>query len=302
MEDVRTGHPPLIEGAQVEPRSILEIVDGSFRLYRRHFLFLVAVAAVPNMLLAPLFLIPGSWLQQWAEGETSGPGVFFVQFAVAVVLSGIVTSLQVILTMVLEAAAMRTLADGEGPSLRGCLRRVFHRARSVAGATVLHFLAALVLAAVSCVFCGIPILSFLYGVFFCLFAQVIFFEERGAISATVRGFRLIAPDFFRALVLLFLTFVVFGYVLEGVLTLPIQVLAFVREGLTGSTGGAYLGLVGAATGVAHALVWPLLASALTLLYYDTLARREGLDLRARCRERGIPVPAGGAPRTASTAA
>jgi hypothetical protein len=157
----------------------------------------------------------------------------------------------------------------------------------------------MLLFAVSCIFCFVPIFGAAYGVFACLFAHVMFFEDLDAIRATVRSFRLTAGQFFRAAGLLFLTFMIFGNVVEGILTLPVQVVVMLREGLMGTPAGAYLGLVGAAQGIAHAIAWPLMAASVTLLYYDILARREGLDLEARCVEHGIPLP-GSAGEAAAT--
>jgi hypothetical protein len=292
MKETGTGRLPLIEGIELEPRSLFQIVDGAFRLYRRHFLFLVLIAAIPNMLLAPLFIIPGRMMEGWADELGAGSESLMPRMILTAAVSILITTLQVVLTLMLVAAAMRSLAEGEGPNLRPALRRAFHRWPGLLVATIGHFGVSVVLFVPACVFCFIPFFNAVYGVFACLFAHAMFFENLDPFRATVRSFRLVGGHFLHAAGILFLTFIIFGNVVEGILTLPVQVVVMLREGLMGTPAGALLGLLSAAQGVSHAVAWPLMAAAVTLLYYDILARREGFDLRARCIEHGIPLQPG----------
>jgi hypothetical protein len=291
MKERGTGRLPLIEGIELEPRSLFQIVDRAFRLYRRHFLFLVLVAAVPNMMLAPLFMIPGRMMEGWADELGAGSEALMPRMIFTAAVTILITTLQIVLTLMLEASALRSLAEGEGPNLRPALRRALRRWRGLIGATALHFGISGALYVLSCVTCFVPVFGAVYGVFACLFAHAMFFEGLNPWDATIRSFRLVGGQFFRASGVLFLTFIIFGNVVEGILTLPVEAIVMIREGLMGTPGGILLGLLSAAQGVSHTIAWPLTAAAVTLLYYDILARREGFDLRARCIEHGIPVPA-----------
>jgi hypothetical protein len=271
-------------GFELRLRSILEVVDTGFRLYRRHFLYLVGLAAIPNMLLAPLFLLLGRyWTPAWWVAEEDFLAVFISQ-----ILGGIgalwIGGVQLVLTLLLGAAGMHSLAMGEKPTILGAVRKVLARWRAAAAATAMH---ATLLAALACLSCGVPLLSAVYGTFFALFAHVMFFEGAGLGVSLRRSARLAGHYFFTVLVVLLITYGGFSKVVEYGVTIPITVGGLMRHGFMGGEGQVFYALLGAGKGLAQALAWPLVTATLSVLYYDLLLRREGLDLRLRCLR--IPV-------------
>ncbi|MDX1934590.1 MAG: hypothetical protein SFU56_18480 [Capsulimonadales bacterium] len=278
--------------AELTPRSLWDITDDAFDLYRERFVLLFGAAAVvfvPAYLLR-LFLIAGpyaAYYRQVARNPTDAGSVLGASggmlgydllllplLMLAGSLFGAVAA--EIVRDRLERDEIRTIAQAYRPVLRRF------------GSVFFGSLLAVVATALGYVLCFLP--AVYIGIALILVPQTIVLEERSIGSAFQRSQDLIRHNFARA----------FG--LTALLAAMTLILNLGFSGLIeGATATFSPGvespaiqtqktlLEGALGGIVNLMLAPVSGVALALLYFDIRVRREGLDMVARAKSEGITL-------------
>ena len=288
----------------LQPMSIGDILDRTVRLYRQGFLHNIAIVAIPYILLIPAGVLFGSTLVMTGDPRMlMRPGILglFAVLGVAYVW----------LTFVSMGALAWSVSGrylGETPTVAGSYGAVLRRTLSIIWAYLLAFLvwggigilAVLIIGAmmfmspiagvVGAVVIGL--IALVAFVRFLLITQVIVIEDIRGVAALQRSWFLMKGNFWRA-VLIFVFTVVVSIVMSFVLNFPGGIVA----GLIGGTVGAIISQV--FSQLSQILLTPVLAIAITLLYYDSRIRNEAFDLEVMARNLGVATggldlpPAGG---------
>jgi hypothetical protein len=250
---------------QLRPLTFGEILDGTFALYRRHFLDYVLTALIPTV---PTIV---AWIALWLLLPKTQEGVDALSTAqLFLVPYSVVASLLIwggITHMAAGAYAGERITWQQG------LAAAWRRLLPLLGAVLLTA-AAVMVGLVLLVIPGI----LLFLMFFAII-PVVMLERRGPIEAMGRSRQLARAAWGR----------IFGVLLILVLIILIPSLAFgVAAGAMGMMDGAESGfaeglglgfvLMQLVSTLISALVTPLVPIGVLLLYYDRRVRAEGLDL------------------------
>jgi hypothetical protein len=277
----------------LQPMSIGDILDRTVRLYRQGFLHNIAIVAIPYILLIPVgVLFFGSTLATTGDPRMLlRPGILGL-FAILLVA-------YVWLTFVSMGALARSVSErylGGTPTVAGSYGAVLRRTLSLIWAYLLAFLvwggigilAALLIGAVmfmspilgvvSAVVIGLIVL--VAFVRFLLITQAIVIEDIRGVAALQRSWSLMRGNFWRA-VLIF----VFAIVVSIVMTLVLNIPGGVAAGVIGGTVGAIVSQV--FSQLSQILLTPVIAIAITLLYYDSRIRNEAFDLEVMAQNLGV---------------
>ena len=264
-----------MEYEHLRPLGVGEILDSSFRLYRRRFGALVSVCAVVVIPLALVQLVVtlstprtttvsriGSYTYR-STTVSSGTQLFVILFGL--LISGLNIALA-------QGAAMRILSDhylGTETSWSGSLRYAFTRFGSLLWIVVLSGLA-WIFGGLLCFIPGI----YLYVSFAVVIPVRLIEDERGG-RALSRSRALIAgrwwPTFSTLLVVFLIT-----------TTVTLLVTAFVggstilAANTTSSTATRVV--TGLLTAGVNVIVTPISAAVATIVYFDLRVRKEGFDL------------------------
>jgi hypothetical protein len=241
----------------LRPMGLLEIVDQTFRLYRRHFGVFFGIAAVVYVPWGVLQSIP-----------------------VVNVLSGLLLTP---FALVAGAALTKAVSDrylGEQLSIGEAYRYIGRRFWPLVFTMILAYLMVL----------GGFILLIIPGIIFTfwvmLTAQVFVIEDKRYSQAIWRSKFLIGQGTWARLFVVGLS--------VGALTLIIQFVLMAVVGFSMFAGTSETGVmpihVAILSGLIQALVLPLGQIATVLLYYDSRIRKEGFDLQMLAREMGVALP------------
>jgi hypothetical protein len=273
---------------QLRPLSVGEVLDASFKLYGRHFQTLVlcmVVVAVPLAILDTL--VQASTTENAfnysadADPDTDGAAV------AGTIVSGLINNL--ILPAFATAACLRVLTEGYlgrsttwQESLLFGLRRLW----LVIAATILMTLA------VIAGFIALVLPGFWLFVCFAVAIPALLFEELGPAQALGRSFRLVQGRWWATFAALFVMLVL---LLVIVIVVTGTVVGAVLSNSDNEVLGAILTAIAAI--LVTALVYPLQAAVVTLIYFDLRVRKEGFDLQLLTERMGAePAPqAGGVP-------
>ena len=270
--------------ADLKPRTVWEITDDAFDLYRERFALLSGVSAV---VFAPTFLLlstagVAAW-KQWAA-ISSGPET---AKSAALNLAWLLPLLAgaYVLHFGATALGVRDLLSGETPSLVGVYRRALHRFFPL----LLAALAIGLLALVSfCTYVGPP-LVLAYHAFV---SHGILLEDR-KIGDSVKRSRAIAGAYFGKSfgLLCLMGFIGLALVVGAVAVVSLGFEFLPKEAGATPTGGRSMEdiLQTLTVSLMVVLIAPLPAIATTLLYYDLRVRREGLDLESEAEAWGVTL-------------
>lgn len=269
---------------RLRPLEIGDLLDETFRMYRRHF---VLFAGISVILSVPEAVLSGSYsaffgglLQATANNGptdlTSLEGAIF-GLGVGLLLTIVIVpfSYSAVAYAACESAIGRPVTAG------GMLWGVFHRYFQLLGYWLL--------------------IGLMYTVGFCLFPlwiwisvgwvaviPAMFVENIGLGAAMSRSWRLVEGRWWRTFLILFLMGLVY-YVVRIGLTAFIytaqQLLSLVISQFIVLTIGAVVDTI------VTALVNPVLQIAIVLIYFDLRVRREALDLFQLAQRVPSPVPA-----------
>ena len=256
---------------RLRPLEIGDVLDETFRLYRRHFLLLGGVAVAFSLPLAALAgyglgNLFGTLATQAASGNPPDVSTLSGTF-LGVGLGYLVYILLVPLQYGAITYAVCEAALGHPVTLwsafRGGIRRYLH----VLG------LVALVLG-MAIVFCLFPLWIWIL-VGWIAVLPAMFIENIGLGAAFSRSWRLVQGRWWRTFFIVFLVYILTNVVsaaLGAFLYLGQALLAIVLSPLITFT------IYEAALIIVSALVVPILIIAMVLIYFDLRVRKEGIDL------------------------
>jgi hypothetical protein len=276
--------------AQMRPRTVWDIVDDAFDLYRERFMLLFGATAVvyAPVYLVYLGLLAGPLGRAMRPAATDSPDAAIAAFGGLLLAFGVALPLfvpaQVLHSSAMAAIVEDALTDRHITRIVDAYRPVLRRAAPLLLAGVA---AGLTVLAASC----LPVIGTLYAVTLLAFVpQAILLEGRGIGDAFRRSRDLAGSDWGRVLGAILLIGLISGILtggLSAILAIAFEMLPKVGDSAARETSEQLLSQT--AQSVAGLLLAPLQGITLTLLYYDVRVRREGLDLVAQATEEGYPL-------------
>ena len=258
---------------RLRPLEIGDLLDETFRIYRRHFLLFAGISVILSIPAAGLqgysfFTLFGSFLR--SGSASSGQNFDFNTLvpSLLVIAVGYVVSLLLgpygygaVVYAACESALGRPVTVWD--ALRGITRRYF---------PILGYL----------------LLGLLMGILFCLFPlwiwiwvgwvavlPVMFVENVGLGAAMRRSWQLVQGRWWRTFFILLLVVLVWYFA-----RIALEAFIALANALIGVVASTYvvLAITQAAAIIVSALVNPVLQIAIVLIYFDLRVRREALDL------------------------
>jgi Membrane domain of glycerophosphoryl diester phosphodiesterase len=266
-----------------------ELLDETFKLYRRHFTVIAGVALViivPNLILS---LISGSYranpvtylqnvaqsfnnpdelarLQAQQRAYTSSP-LYLLSFPIAALLLPFSVGALYRAASSLAAGNVETI----GSVLLGTLRRYF----AVWGVVILAVL--LFLGAIAIV--TIPVVLWV-AIRWSVALPALFAEGVGPVKALGRSWNLVRDNWWRTLGIVIIVSIMVSLIQTALQALFVGAAAVVP----GLSGDVRSGMVTTVTTLVDALVGAITPIAITMLYLDLRVRKEGLDLDQLARQ------------------
>ena len=256
---------------RLRPMEVGDILDETFRIYRRHFLLLAGISvilAIPAAGLAGygFFTIFGTLIQSASTGQPldlnsvlPSLSVLLVGYLITILLSPF--SYGAVIYAACESALGRPVTIWG--AFRGVLRRYF---------AILGFIFLTALMAIA--FCLFPLWIWIW-VRWVAVLPAMFVENVGLVASMGRSWRLVERRWWRTFFILFLIGLIWYFA-------GIALAAFIGlgSGLIGSVISSYivLAVLQGAQVIISALVNPVLQIAIVLIYFDLRVRKEALDL------------------------
>ena len=266
-----------------------ELLDETFKLYRRHFTVIASVAIViilPNLVLS---LISGSYranpftyvqdvlqnvnnpdqlaaIQARQSQYTSSP-LYLLSFPIAALLVPFSVGALYRAATSLAAGNLETV----GSVLAGTARRYF----AVWGIVILGALVAIGMIGIV----TIPVVLWVL-IRWSVAIPALFAEGIGPVKALGRSWNLVRDNWWRTLGILIIVTIMVSLIQTALATLFGGAAALVP----GLTGDIRAGIVTTVTTLIDALVGAIQPIAITLLYLDLRVRKEGLDLDQLARQ------------------
>lgn len=265
---------------ELRPRNVWEIIDDAFDIYRAHFSLFAAITAI---VYVPYLLInmaaTASLLGPLARGQfTSG---FFTYAALTVPLSVLMYMLQIGAT----SLAVDDLLRGRAASVGSVYRRV-----------VRHLFTLLFAGIIIALLTGFGVLLFYVGAllvvtYYAFTAPIIVLERRGPFAAGKRSRDLSIVNSGRVSGMILVLFALMMMLTSGITAL-LQGATYLIPGVAQAAAERQMQqmiIQQVIQGVASALLAPLPAIAITLLYFDVRVRHEALDMIVEAEAAGIPL-------------
>ncbi len=256
---------------RLRPLEIGDLLDETFRMYRRHFLLFAGLSVILSIPSAALsgyssYTLFNGLLQQTANGQPADlgflEGTLLAYGAVALISIALIPFFYGAITYAACESAL-----GRPVTALGALRGVLHRYFALLGYWLLIGLMVVM-------FCLIPLWIWIW-VNWVVVMPVMFVENVGLGAAMGRSWRLVEGRWWRTLLIVFLMLVVF-YVARIALS------AFIALGQTllqlVISSALVFWISGATSVIVDSLVNPVIQISLVLIYFDLRVRREALDL------------------------
>ena len=280
---------------ELRPRTVWDVVDDAFDLYRANFALLAGIAA---LVLVPGYLAYGAWQANFMLGvgnnTPTDPGAFFGAFLGQTALVFPLFGVAYVLYGGATAAAVEDLLFQRPVSLATAYRRALKRLLPLLGASLIVGLLATV--GLCALYVGALVVVTLYA----FVAQAVVLERRGALAAGARSREMVSGHFGKVLGLLLLLIVLTWVLTLGLLSLTQLLVYFLPKSPDRAAQQLREMIVSqAAQSLGGVLLAPLGPIATTLQYYDLRVRREGLDMEAQAEATGYdlaPDPFGGVAR------
>jgi hypothetical protein len=255
---------------RLRPLEIGDLLDETFRMYRRHFVLFAGTSVIISIPSAALsgyaYSLLGNLLQPSAIGAP--PDFGFITATLPALAIGVLINLALVpffYGAVIYAACESAL--GHPVTAAGIFKAITHRYFPLLGYFVLIGLMAVA-------FCLIPLWIWIW-VGWLVVTPVMFVENLGLVAAMGRSWKLIEGRWWRTFLIIFLIFIV-SYVVRLALNAFIALGQYIL--LLFAASAIVLGISGATQVVIDSLVNPVLQIAIVLIYFDLRVRREGLDL------------------------
>ncbi len=270
---------------RLRPLEIGDLLDETFRMYRRHFALFAGISVVLSIPVAALyglaFAMLGGFVQQ--SGTTQPPD--FSGFATALPALGFAAVLSIALAPFTYSAVTFAACESAlgrpvtaGSVIRGVGRHYF----GLLGYWSLFLLTL----PISLILCLLPFVLWIWiFVMWVAVPPAMFVEGVGLGAAIGRSRMLVERRWWRTFLVLFLLGVIFyvvrlalgAFVELAQLLLQLVLSPFVAAGI--ATGAAQ---------VVDALVNPIVQIAIVLIYFDLRVRREALDLFQQAQRLALP--------------
>ena len=271
---------------RLRPLEIGDVLDETFRMYRRHFLLFAGVSvvlAIPSAAISGLAL---GWFST-AVSQVSGTpdlssfGTVLGALAVAGAVGLVILPFNngAIVYAASESALGRPVTPGG--IVTGILRRYF-------GLLGYWLLFAITLG-LSIALCVVPVVLWIWVfVGWSVVTPVMFVERIGLGGAMGRSWNLVQGRWWRTFVILLLMYIVWyvaSIALSGFIQVTQVLLMLVMSPFLASA------LAAASGQLVSALVNPVMQIAIVLVYFDLRVRREALDLFSMAARLATPAPA-----------
>jgi len=255
---------------RLRPLEIGDILDETFRIYRRHFWLFAGISvimAIPTAALTgySFFTVFSSFLQTFNSINPDLNALLpsLVWLAAGYLLSFLLSPFTV--AAVIYAACESAL--GRPVTIWGAVRGVLRRYFAILGYVF-------ILDMMGVLFCLFPLWIWI-AVGWVAVLPVMFVENARLIAAMGRSWRLVEGRWWRTFLILLLVFLLWwlvGRALEGFLFFATQIIGIVASNFL------VVAIAQAIAVLVAALVNPVAQIAIVLVYFDLRVRREALDL------------------------
>jgi hypothetical protein len=254
---------------RLRPLEIGDLLDETFRMYRRHFVLFAGISAIVSIPIAALwgYLYFNLFLNlalQAGNGQSVDVSTSVVVGVVAVAVIGLVLvpfNYGAVTYAVCESALGNPVTAGG--VFRGVARKYFQ---------IFGYVMVILLTGIVC--CLLPLWIWIW-VMWVAVLPVIFVENSGLIAAMGRSWRLVDGRWWRTFLIVFLVFILV-YVVQTALGAFIAGAQFLVEIILSSVAATWI--FASASILVASLVNPILQIAVVLIYFDLRVRKEGLDL------------------------
>ena len=259
---------------RLRPLEIGDLLDETFRMYRRHFLLFGGISVILSIPSAALIgLALGSFYSALQQSQGTISDFSFLTPLLGSIVAGFVVYVVILpFTMGAVMYAACESALGRPVTAGGVFRGVMRRYFPLLGYWLL-FIVSLYVALALCI---APVILWTWiFVLWIVVTPVMFVENVGLGAAMGRSWRLVEGRWWRTFLVLFLMLIIWYVVQVGLG-------AFLQLGqyLLGLVVSPFISTaIAAASGqIVGALVDPILQIAIVLIYFDLRVRKEGLDL------------------------
>jgi hypothetical protein len=250
-----------MDAVELRPLTLGEILDRTFTMYRRHFLFFVT--------LAGLFHLP-SLLVALVQAQ-SGAAVTFTAGGITLLLIAVCVS--IVTSVLASGGAVLAISEfylGHTVTIGETVRRILGRFWALLGAAILTYFAFMF----GFLFFFVPGIYVLCRVL--ITAPVVVVDRKGPAGAFSRSWALSQGFAGRAFLILVLYLVVV-LAASAVSTAPLQFM--IREAAGNPAQLRWLLTLQAVIGgVAGVLIAPIIQISTAIFYYDLRVRKEAFDL------------------------
>jgi len=259
---------------QLRELGVGDLLDETFRMYRRHFLLFAGISVILSIPTAALYGLALGWfttgLQATSDASSFGPVTGFLG---AIAAAGLVSLLILPFTFGAVTYAACQSAIGRpvtaGIVFRGVMRRYF----PLLGYWLLFNTFT---AYVALILCVAPLGLWVWGyVTWIAATPAMFVENIGLGAAVSRSRHLVEGRWWRTFLIVFLMAVVAYVVRVG-----LEAFLNLAQGLVGIVVSPFIvtGITYGAAILVGALVAPITQILIVLIYFDLRVRREALDL------------------------
>ena len=256
---------------RLRPLEVGDLLDETFRIYRRHFLLFAGISVI--------LAIPAAGLQGYSfftlfsnflQSTTTGQPFNFNNLLPSLVVIAIGYVINVLLSPYSYGAVIYATCESAlghpvtvWDALRGVTRRYF---------SILGYL--LLVALMGVLFCLLPLWIWIW-VGWVAVLPVMFVENVGLGAAMGRSWQLVQGRWWRTFLILLLVVLVWYFA-----RIALEAFIALANALIGVVVSAYvvLAITQAAAIIVAALVNPVVQIAIVLIYFDLRVRREALDL------------------------
>ncbi|QOY87407.1 hypothetical protein [Paludibaculum fermentans] len=262
-----------MNGLELRPLSLGEILDRTFSLYRRQFLLFAGISAIPSAIvlvfeLARSVLLPNPFV---AGATVAQSPLAAAMWGLSAFVSYVLSSLSYTVAMAGIVYAVADLHLGRATSMAQSVRHVLSEFWSVVGIVWLNGLAVLL----GVVLLVIPGIYFACRLLVCLPAGLI--EKRGPGDSITRSKNLTSGFAGRSFIILLLYIVITYSLWIGMAILVAAGPGLVsKDPATMRLATILLQLGGFVIG---SIATPILAIAISVFYFDLRVRKEGFDLQ-----------------------
>ena len=247
------GSPELPPPPPMQPRSVADILETAFDLYRRHWVTLVQIVAY---LIVPLTLLQ-YLIGDLLEGEDEGSGV--IAGSLLLVFASVFIGL--LLTGAIAWAVARILI-GREPDISDCYRNGYRRIWSILLVAVLSALA------IGAGFILFVIPGFIVLTRLSVAIPAVVIEQRKGTDALGRSWNLVKG---------------YGWPVFGALIVS-WLIAGIVNGILTAIGGDNWFVSGIFAAIGSIITTPFTALVVGLIYFDLRVRKENLDVATLERE------------------